>query len=122
MRHGVVRFGDADVRIDPLAGVAAHHEREDARDVGLVGQRQQIEQQHHVLFERFGNADRRVGHAQFGRGLLLGPLDPLLDLPDVLEVIAEPVRSRAPSPPSRSATSSLTESRMLRSRCIRARR
>ena len=52
--------------------------------------RHQIEHHADVLLERFGNADRRVRHRQLGRDLVLGPLDPLLDLADVLEVLVEP--------------------------------
>ncbi len=51
MRHGVVRLGDAEIGVDALAGVAAHHEGEDARDVRFVSQREQIELQRDVLVE-----------------------------------------------------------------------
>ena len=59
MRHVVVRLGDAERREGPLARLARHHEREDARQVGLVGHRQQVEHQRRVLLERLGHADRR---------------------------------------------------------------
>ena len=43
-----------------------------------------------MILERLGHADRRIGDRYFRGGLLLGALDPLLDLPDVLEIIGEP--------------------------------
>ena len=80
-----------DLRIGPLADLARHHEREDAREIGLEGQRQQIEHQPDVLLERLGHADRRVTRRrQLGLGLLLGRLDPPLDFADVIEILAEP--------------------------------
>ena len=115
MRHRVMRLGDADLRVRPLADLARHHEREHARDVGLVRERQQVEHQLDVLVERLRHADRRVGHrdrrsspasrpagcAARSRGRCRGTR-------------SSRARSRAPEPALQVAsTSSLTESRML---------
>ena len=60
------------------------------RDVRLVRQREQIELQRDVLFERLRHANRRVRHDDARRRLLLRLLDPLLDLADVVEIVVQP--------------------------------
>ena len=90
MRDRVMRLGHADLRIRPLADLARHHEREHARQVRLEGERQKIEHQRDVLDVRLGHADRRARHVRLRMSLLLRPLDPPFDLPDVLEVLVEP--------------------------------
>ena len=52
VRQHVMRQGRVDVRIGPLAQLARHHEREHASQVGLVGQRQQLEQHADVFVVR----------------------------------------------------------------------
>ena len=69
------------------------------------------------------NADRRVGHGLLGFRVLLRLLDALLDFADVVEIVAE--AGAVPGAQASAAdrtTSCLTESRMLRLSCIRARR
>ncbi len=46
MRHSMMPFGDAHLRVGAVADLAGHHEREHASDVGLIRERQQVE--HHV--------------------------------------------------------------------------
>ena len=50
----------ADLRVGPVAHLARHHERDDARDVRLVGQRHQVEHQPDVLLE----VERDAGRAR----------------------------------------------------------
>jgi hypothetical protein len=85
----MIRIGHAELRIGLLAVVAGHHERGDARHVGLEGQREHVEHQGDPIFEPVGNANRRARHRNLRLAMLLGALDPPLDLPDALEVIAE---------------------------------
>ena len=85
----MVRLGDADVRIRPLTQFASEHEREDTRQVGLIRDRQQIEQQLDVLLERLGHAHRRIRHVEQRFRLLLGALNAPLDLANVIEVLVE---------------------------------
>ena len=59
-----MRLGDTDVRIGPHAELAAHHEREDPRLVGLERERQQVEHQRDVVLERLRHADRRARHVE----------------------------------------------------------
>ena len=80
----VVRLGDADLRIGQLAGLARGVEGGDARDVRLVGERHQVEHQRQVFVVRLRDADRRLRRGELDRALLLGLLDPPLDLADVL--------------------------------------
>jgi hypothetical protein len=42
--------------IGALAQLARQHEREHARDVGLIGHREQVVHQVHVILERVGHA------------------------------------------------------------------
>ncbi len=91
MRDGVVRLGHADLREGALAQVARQHEGGDSRDVRLKRQRLQIEHQLGVLVERLGHADGSLRHVQDStRRLLLGFLNPPLDLADVVEIVADP--------------------------------
>ncbi len=89
MRHVVPRLVEPEVREHELAGLAVQHEAEDARDVGLVGHRHQVEHHGGVLFPRVRDAHGRHRQRQFGRCLLFGALDAGFDLTDVLEVLIE---------------------------------
>ena len=60
VRDGVMRVGHAEVGVGPHAEFARHHEGEDARDVGLAGHGEKVEQQSDVLHERRRYADRRI--------------------------------------------------------------
>src|SRR5262245_19147381 len=81
-------FGDTALRVDPARRVAAHLEGEDARDVGLEGDRLQVEHQLDMLVERVGHASRSAWQlarvtAHVARfDLLNSPLD----LADVVKV------------------------------------
>ena len=81
----------ADLRIGPLAQLAVGHERDDARQVGLVGDGQQVVHQRHVFFERLRNADWQCRREARLRAVVrLGPLDSAFDLADVVEILVEP--------------------------------
>ena len=58
----MVRLGHADVRIGTLADLTRHHEGEDAREIGLIGKRQEVEHETDVLLERLRHADRFRRH------------------------------------------------------------
>ena len=60
VRQAVVRVGHADRTIRPVAALAADHERDDARQVGLERHRHQVEHQLDVLFEGRRDAGRTV--------------------------------------------------------------
>jgi hypothetical protein len=66
MRRRMERFRDPELRERPVADLARHHERRDARDVGLEGDRHQVEHQLRVLLVVVGNAGRRRRHIEFG--------------------------------------------------------
>jgi hypothetical protein len=59
------------------------------REIGLVGQRHQIEHDRGVLFPRVGDPHRRDRNRDLGRRLLLGPLNARFDLADVLQVLIQ---------------------------------
>ena len=84
---GMVRLGDAEVRIGPAAQLAAQHEGEDAGDVGLEGDGHQVEHQPDVIAVVVGDADRRIGRRDRRGVLPLGALEAELDLADVLQVV-----------------------------------
>ncbi len=89
VRHFVVTRGDADFRIGPAAGLAAHHEREDPREIRLIGDHHQVEHQRRVLGVRVGHARGRVdGYVDLV--LRLGLLDAALDFTDAVQILAEP--------------------------------
>ena len=98
MRHRVVRLGDAQVGIRDHAGVLRQHEAQDARDVGLVGQRRQLEHQACMLFPRLGNAERRVHLLQRALALLLRRLDAALYLANVVQVLVQPAHVSSAEP------------------------
>ena len=86
----MVRLGDTDVRIGPLTELAAEHEREDAGEVGLIGDEQQVEQELHMFFEGLRHTDGSVWHVRDRCCLPFRPLDTSFDLADVIEVLVEP--------------------------------
>ena len=83
--NGLIR---AALRIHAARAVAAHLEREDARDVRRERERLQVEHQLHVLGERVGDAGRRSGQLARLAARVAGfdALNAPLDLADVLEI------------------------------------
>ena len=92
-------FGTPDLRIGAVADFARHHEGEDARDVGFVRQRQQVEHQLDMLFVDERNAGRRFRNDEIGvaADLRFRALEAALDLADAFEVRSSVDRSCAPS-------------------------
>ena len=58
VRQRVMRLGDADLRIRPAGLLAAVHERDHPRQIGLVGQQLQVVEQPHVRLEPIRNTGR----------------------------------------------------------------
>ena len=124
VRDRVVRLGHANPGIGARARLARDLHAADPRDVGLVAEQQQIEQQLGVLVELLRHAGRLLDGRQRRCCVVgLGLLDPLLDLADRARGSRSPMRrSLAPRRFSRRPKLSVTESRMLRSFRICARR
>ena len=118
VRHRVVRFRHADLRVRPVARLARELRAADARDVGLIGEHQQVEQQLHVIVVRLRHAARlsicgsRVGV------LLLGQLNPPLDVAHRVQIVADDRLVAATDAPLQAVPVRSTESRMLRLVCI----
>ena len=67
------------MRVGPSTQLSTEHEGEDACDVGLIGQRDQVEHQLHVIFEGIGNTNRPSQLGELGVGTLgLSQLNPAL--------------------------------------------
>src|SRR5437773_9946095 len=79
----------SNLRIRAAAEFAAHHERDDAREIALIGQHLQIEHQPGVLLERRRHARWLIEGGQLARALLLGPLNTSLDVPNGVEILGE---------------------------------
>ncbi len=60
VRDRMVRLGDADVEIRPLTELASQHECEHTRQVGLIRDEQQVEQELDVFFEGLGHTHRGI--------------------------------------------------------------
>ena len=89
VRQRVVRVGDANVRERAAADVAHHHEGEDTGRVDLERRREQIEHDGDVFVVRLGRPDRGRQRDGIAVRPLLSALDAALDLPDVVEIVAE---------------------------------
>jgi len=59
MRNGVVRLGDAHLRVTALAEFTGQHEGENARLIGLICQGEEIEHELRVLVVGIRHTDRR---------------------------------------------------------------
>src|SRR5438876_756052 len=80
----------ANLWIGPLAELPRHHEREHSRQVRLIRHGEQIEHQPDMFLEVIRNADWRVRRRQLSTRVLFRPLDPPLNLTDVLQILPEP--------------------------------
>ena len=82
VRHRVMAFGDTNLRVGSVADLTRHHEREHARDVGAIGEREEVEHQADVLGVLEWNAGRCLGHVDIRvlRALRLRADEPPLDL------------------------------------------
>ena len=89
MRNRMMRFGEAECGIGPLAYLSRHHEGENPCQVRLPGDREQIEHQRHVLFVRLRYTDRLRWHVCLDLRLCHGLLNAPFNLPHVIEIFVE---------------------------------
>src|SRR4029453_1511367 len=78
----MMRFVHADLRKGAAADLAAHHERDDARQVALEREYLQVEHERRVIFERGGDARRLLDDGNRAGTLALGVLNPPFDVPN----------------------------------------
>ncbi|HIC53184.1 MAG TPA: hypothetical protein EYO97_05075, partial [Gemmatimonadetes bacterium] len=90
MGQPVVRVWHPQVRVGSSTQLATEHEGEDAGDVGLIGEREQVEHQLDVLLVGVGHADRTSQLGKLGVGTLgLSQLDPALERADRVEILGD---------------------------------
>ena len=86
MRHRVERIGNADVVVRAVGAFGDHEVRSHARQIGLIGQRDQVEEQPDLLVERVQFADRRLGQIDARQVALRCQLDAPFDFPNRLQI------------------------------------
>ena len=79
MRDVVVRARNIELGVGALTRFARHHERENAREVGLVGDSQQVEHQIRMVDEVVRHTERRVEGDDLLGVLRLGALNESLE-------------------------------------------
>ena len=89
VRHHVAAFGNADFRERAVRAFAREHESDHARHVGLERHHHQVAHQPGVLFEYRRDADGALHLRHVRRGLLLGLLDPPLDVANRFQILVE---------------------------------
>ncbi len=87
VRDRMVRVRHADLWIRHAAELAPEHERDHARQVGLIREDLQVAHQPHVLIVGGGNAGRMIDAGQFLAALLLGFLNPPFDVANRVEIL-----------------------------------
>src|SRR6202163_792158 len=90
MTGGMVRVGNADLRVGTIALLARELECDDARDIRLKGENLQVEHQLGVIGERRRDPYRpiQVGRPIFRYGFF-GTLDFTLDLTNAVEILIQ---------------------------------
>ena len=91
MRRRMERLGDAEHRERAVADFPGHHERRDARDVGLKRDRHQVEHQFRVFDEVVGNAARRHRDLEILTRPFLGELDAPFDFTHGVEILGHSI-------------------------------
>ena len=89
MRNRVVRIGNAELGEGPAALLAADHECDNARQVALIGDGEQVVHQHRVLLKHRWNAGRLIHHRKFLRVFRFDLLDSPLDVANGLEIFCQ---------------------------------
>ena len=89
VRQRMVRLDDPDLRVRAVTDLAADHERDDPRQVGLQRQDLQIEHQLGMLLERGRHAQRPFDRRQLPRILRRGLLNAPFDIPYRIEIFGE---------------------------------
>src|SRR5262249_31076781 len=89
VRDRVVRIRYADLGIRPARDLTPDHERDDAREIGFVRQRLQVEHELGVLADRVRNPRWLIDNRKSPRALRLGLLNSPFDIPDGLQILCE---------------------------------
>ena len=89
VRQGVERIRHANVVVGAIGAFRHHHVSGHARQVGLVGERQQVELQLHLRIEVVQFAGRCLGQFRSADVLRLRLLHAALDLPHAFQVVVE---------------------------------
>ena len=129
----MMRLGDADLRIRPAGLLAAVHEGDHPRQVGLVGQHLQVVEQLHVRLEPVRDTCRLIDIGPLFRALFLRLLDPPLRRPAATRGSRSPsccpsdpasaeAASRAPSPNRECSGPGADGTRARARRCCRSSR
>ena len=87
----MMRVGHADGTVSAVATLAAHHQRNNASQVGLECDRHQVEHQVGMLFKSWGNSRWPIQRRKRLRCrlMLLGFFDALFNLANRIEVFAQ---------------------------------
>ena len=88
VRHRVVRPGQSNLGVRTIDGFSRHHERSDARDIGLEGEHLQVEHQLGVFLEGLGHADWTIWDLEIDVGRLRRR-DALFHVANRTEILAE---------------------------------
>src|SRR4029453_16056466 len=98
VRQRVERIRNAACRKRLTAEVARQHEREYAGNVGLIRDRDQVEEQGCMLLECVRYPCGGGRNIELSLAVLLAALDASLDFPDVVEIVAETDAIPGPEP------------------------
>ena len=89
MRQGVMRVGNPDLGEGSICLLTAHHEGNDAGDIGLEGQNLQVTHQLGMFLVRGGDTDRPLHPWHLQGTLLLGHLDATLDIANGVGILGQ---------------------------------
>src|SRR5262249_54312846 len=89
MRAGMMGIAKSDLRIGAAAHLMAHHERDDARHVGLPGQNHEIGHQLEVLGEHFRRAGGPCNLRHLDIALFLRELHASLDIAHSFQILVD---------------------------------
>ncbi len=89
MADRVERIRHADVVVGAVGAFGDHHVRRDAREIRLIGERDQVEHEPDLLVEVLELADRRVRHLDALEVARAGHLHAPLDLANGVEIVRQ---------------------------------
>ncbi len=89
VRAGMMGIAESDFRIGAAAHLVTHHERDDARHVGLPGEHQEVGHQLEVFREHFRRAGRAFDLRHVAVALLVGELHAALDVADRFQILVD---------------------------------
>ncbi len=87
MAHWMESIRHANMGVGAICGLSGHYERDDARQIRLVGEGDQIEQQSHLLIEVLDDANRRVRNVGASQLARVSHSNPAFDLAHAVQVI-----------------------------------